>query len=231
MLAYALAFLTCFLLVTVFRPSFHGLDMEVSLWSASINNGLFMPAASTISFWFDTLRLFAITLAFAFILFVSHHRRYSFLILGAMGGNALLVDFLKKITASSRPPDELLNVTSFSYPSGHTAGAVVLFGILTYFAWKHWGTTRIKAITVGLYVAVTAVVGFDRIYLNVHWFSDVFGAVLFGAFWLVFCIIIFNLALSTDRMQMYFNRARSKTTWDKHHNGCPYSSHDILINS
>ena len=40
--------------------------------------------------------------------------------------------------------------------------------------------------------AVVGVVGFDRLYLNVHWFSDVLGGWLLGAFWLLSALLVFR---------------------------------------
>ena len=197
----AIAFLACFLLVTAFRISFYVIDEDVNQWSASVNNGPFTSAAMLISFCFDTLPLFALSLVAGTALFVYHLRRYSFLVLAAMAGDALLVDLLKILVASPRPVDSILNETGYSFPSGHTAGTVVFFGVLTYFAWKYWGGTKIKATMGGLCVSVTALVGFDRLYLNVHWFSDVLGALFLGAFWLTFCILVFNRAVSSERIQ------------------------------
>jgi hypothetical protein len=65
-------------------------------------------------------------------------------------------------------------------------------GVLAYFAWQHWQGTRSRAlIGFGLSVVV-GVVGFDRVYLGVHWLSDVFGGWFFGAFWLSFVVLVFR---------------------------------------
>jgi undecaprenyl-diphosphatase len=206
LLTVAGVFLACFLLVASFRASFYVMNEDVNQWSASVNDGPFTLAAMAINFCFDTLPLFALSLVAAAALFVYRVRRYGFLVLGAMAGDALLVEFVKTVIASPRPLDGILNETGYSFPSGHTAGTVVFLGVLTYFAWKFWGGIKVKAMTVGLYMAVTALVGFDRLYLNVHWLSDVLGAVFLGAFWLVFCILVFDRALSAGSIQRFGTR-------------------------
>ena len=62
---------------------------------------------------------------------------------------------------------------------------------------------NVKLLAIGLYVSVVGVVGFDRIYLNVHWFSDVLGALFLGAFWVAFCVWMFKSlgAQSTQKIK------------------------------
>ena len=112
-----------------------------------------------------------------------HRGKYSVLLLGAMIGDALLVDLFKNVVMSPRPLNGIVAASGYSFPSGHTTGSVVFFGILMYFVWKNYSSFKVKALTSGLYVSITAIVGFDRIYLNVHWVSDVVGSIFLGAFW------------------------------------------------
>jgi undecaprenyl-diphosphatase len=178
--------------VASLRGSFYNINLSVNLWSASVNTGFFTTTAKAISVAFDATVLLAMSIIITSFLFIFNHRRYSFLLLGAMAGDALLVEFFKTIIASPRPLNGVIVETGYSFPSGHTASSVVLFGVLAYFAWKHWDTMKARVLTRGLYVSIVVVVGFDRIYLNMHWFSDVLGAVFLGAFWVAFSIWLFN---------------------------------------
>jgi undecaprenyl-diphosphatase len=182
----------CFLIVAYFRETFNQINSNINIWSASINSGSFTLTAQVISFVFDTAALVVLSVVLAILLFVLHRRRFSLLLLVAMAGDALLVNFFKTVIMSPRPFDAIIVESGYSFPSGHTTSCVVFFGVLTYFVWKHWSSFKIKAAMAGVYVSLTVVVAFDRIYLNVHWFSDIIGAVLLGAFWLTLCIFLFK---------------------------------------
>lgn len=120
-----------------------------------------------------------------------------------MAGTAILVDVSKTLIANPRPLNHIIFETSFSFPSGHTTSTVVLVGIFTYIAWKHWKNIKWRVLTGITYVSAVVLVGFDRIYLNVHWLSDVVGAVFLGAFWLAFTIYIFNRLIFSDRIKQF----------------------------
>ena len=199
-LLFSILVLICFFLVAAFRDSLNALNLTINLWSASINTGFFTLAAQTISALFDTTALIIFSVVLAILFFVLHYKRYSLLLLVAMAGDALLVTLFKTIIMSPRPLNGLIVVSGYSFPSGHTTSSVVFFGVLTYFIWKQWGSAKIKALTGGIYVSIMAVAGFDRIYLNVHWFSDIVGSIFLGAFWLTFCILLFKYLVSTRRI-------------------------------
>jgi undecaprenyl-diphosphatase len=188
----SLLFLVCFLFVAYFRSTFNSINLDVNSWTAAFNMGFFTETAKLISVGFDTAPLLAASLVTAFFLFILHYRRYSILLLSAMAGDALLVELFKIIIASPRPLNGIIVETGYSFPSGHTTSSVVFFGILVYIAWRQWKNMNVKLLAVGLYVSEVGVVGFDRIYLNVHWFCDVLGALFLGAFWVAFCIWIFK---------------------------------------
>jgi undecaprenyl-diphosphatase len=199
--AACLFFLLGFLLLTLFRTSFHSIDSTVNLWIPSIQSELLTFFAEGIAIIFDTTSLVVISLVISGVLFLKNYKAQGLLLLGAMGGNALIVSVLKAIEHVTRPTNRILFDTGFSYPSGHSASCVVFGGMLAYFAWRHWQSMHSRAsIGVGL-SAMVGVVGFDRVYLNVHWLSDVFGGWLFGAFWLWFVILLFRQVQMSGKVE------------------------------
>ncbi len=205
----SLLLLFCFVTIAVLRPSFLGINQSVNSWSASVNHGFFTLPAETISVVFDTTSLVILSLVVAICFLLFHHARYSVLLLGSMGGTALLVEFCKTLIQSPRPLNGIVAETGFSFPSGHTTSTVVFFGVLAYFAWKQSGSVKVKGAIIAAYVSVTSTVGFDRIYLNVHWFSDIVGAVFLGGFWLAFCVFVFTVWLHHQE----FRSSQSQRFW------------------
>lgn len=100
-------------------------------------------------------------------------------------GAALLSSSLKLLFARPRssvfPP--VTAETTFSFPSGHTLGAVALYGFAAYLLWQH--KERLWAM-LALFFAL--LVSFSRIYLGVHYPSDILGAICVGLLWLP-CVI------------------------------------------
>jgi undecaprenyl-diphosphatase len=132
-------------------------------------------------------------------------------LLGAMAGDTLLVESFKTIIMSPRPINGLIIASGYSFPSGHTMCSMVFFGVLTYFIWKNCDSVKVKALTGILYISITALVGFDRIYLNVHWFSDIVGSIFLGAFWVTLCILLFKYLVSSRKIQRFLSQdAKSK---------------------
>jgi membrane-associated phospholipid phosphatase len=188
-----LVFLFGFLFITTFRTSFHSIDTSVNLWIPSIQSSDLTFFAKEIAVVFDTTSLVIFSLVISGILFLKHHKPHGLLLLVAMGGDGLIVSILKSLEHVARPTNGIFYNTGFSYPSGHSAGCTVFGGLLAYFAWRHWQNTRSKALIGVSMGGVVGVVGFDRVYLNVHWFSDVLGGWLFGAFWLLSAVLVFRL--------------------------------------
>jgi membrane-associated phospholipid phosphatase len=201
LLSICLSFLTLFLLAAFFRSSFQTVDIAVNLWIPSIQSGTLTMLAKGIAIVFDTTSLVLFSIIIASYLFAKGFKAQAILLLGAMGGDALLVSIIKTLYHIARPTNAVVFDSGFSYPSGHSAGSIVLLGVLAYFAFRHWQGIRFRAVVgVGLGVLV-GVVGFDRLYLNVHWFSDVLGGWLFGAFWLCFAVLVFRQLAAAGKFE------------------------------
>jgi membrane-associated phospholipid phosphatase len=88
------------------------------------------------------------------------------------------VAVLKRQLHVVRPAGGRLEHLGFSFPSGHSTGSMAVAVVLSYLAVKHRRHTRAIIVTCA---AVVLLVGFSRLYLDVHWASDVLGGWLIGA--------------------------------------------------
>ena len=80
----------------------------------------------------------------------------------------------------ARPIELYPDAASYAFPSGHTAIATVTFGVLAVlvsYSMGRWGRSLVFAICGIIVVAIA----YSRLYLGVHWLSDVLGGFLFGA--------------------------------------------------
>lgn len=99
-----------------------------------------------------------------------------------LGMNALI----KQIFQRARPnlSDPLLTLSTFSFPSGHTAGAVLFHGVVAAYLMSRARSWHARMACVLLWVVLVILVGFSRMYLGVHYLSDILGAAAWAFAWL-----------------------------------------------
>ncbi|OLF12630.1 hypothetical protein BU204_28610 [Actinophytocola xanthii] len=108
-------------------------------------------------------------------------------------GVLVLGPLLKLIIERPRPVDDrLVLVDSWAYPSGHSLTSMAVVGVLTVLAVRHLRArpARVAAVVVG--AALVAAVGLSRVYLGVHWPTDVLAGWLMGAMWLAVWLILLD---------------------------------------
>ena len=108
-------------------------------------------------------------------------------------GALILNSGLKLVFSKARPElwPRLIMETSFSFPSGHALGAMVLYGFLAYlFAQDR---PKHSALIYTTAFAVIVLVGLSRLYLGVHWPTDIAAGYGVGFLWLVICITLLKL--------------------------------------
>lgn len=114
-------------------------------------------------------------------------------------GALILNQGLKLFFAKPRPQlwPRLITESSFSFPSGHALGSLVLYGFLAYVLamqfprLAHW----IYSIAAGIIAAI----GISRLYLGIHWPTDVVAGYAVGFLWLMFCVAILKLQSQARR--------------------------------
>jgi undecaprenyl-diphosphatase len=130
------------------------------------------------------------------VLFYSFFKRWkytvqlSLILILTLSSNLLL----KQLINRARPAAEhLVTVKTLSYPSGHAMTAMAFYGFLIYliFTFKFSKPLKITIITLLAFLILS--IGISRIYLGVHFPSDIVGGFVAGFIWVVFCILVLNI--------------------------------------
>lgn len=130
-------------------------------------------------------------------------RRQTSLALGwvvACAGAGLLNRLLKQIFERVRPVHEhgFAQADGYSFPSGHTSGSMVVYGMLAYLCLRLL-PPRWHLPCVLLASAFAFSIGWSRVILQVHWASDVVAGFAFGIAWLTVCIAAIEVARRAAR--------------------------------
>ncbi len=113
-----------------------------------------------------------------------------------LAGVGLSTRYGKTLISRERPADVAYYVVEhFSFPSGHATTAIALYGILAYFLYRHYHTHAQRQLLLWLAAILILLVGFSRIYLGVHYLSDVLAGFLLGALWLLVGISLVEVML------------------------------------
>jgi len=107
--------------------------------------------------------------------FFSRQHKSLFVIVGSVLISMMLSETLEVVFQRNRPELELhlVKAHGFSFPSGHATVAFALFGSLYYWLWNHPGVLKVRASLAFILLLAAFLVGFSRVYLGVHYPSDV----------------------------------------------------------
>lgn len=104
-----------------------------------------------------------------------------------------LDELLKAVFHRARPIEQLVPVPGYAFPSGHAFMAVILYGFLIHWVWTFVRSLGKRiGVTVGC-VAMILLIGASRVYLNVHWPSDVLGGYAIGLVCLLSVIAVIRV--------------------------------------
>ena len=130
------------------------------------------------------------------ILFYSFFRSWKYFIELAIVSLLSLTSnvVLKQVIHRARPLSEhLVTVKTLSYPSGHAMSAMAFYGFLIYLVYTFKLKAIIKVAIIFLLAIILLSIGISRIYLGVHFPSDVAGGYIAGFLWVVLCVLILNI--------------------------------------
>jgi undecaprenyl-diphosphatase len=141
-----------------------------------------------ISYALEPINLVILGLLIGLLIHIKISKKKGIFFASTMLATGILIKVFKEIFQRARPLDGIITETSFSMPSGHATIAVVFFGLIAYLFTKPKHKTKTILIT----SLVILVVAFTRIYLRVHWLTDVVAGLFLGGIILITSIIIYK---------------------------------------
>lgn len=168
------------LLVLLRRPD----DLNVGIGAPWLESA--MRDVTALGGW---VVLTLVTTAVAGGLLLAGRRRQALFVVAAIVGAAVLADLIKDVFERPRPDlvPHGVAVSSPSFPSGHATQAAACYLTLGALLARFQPRRRLKAFTIGFAVIITLAVGLSRVYLGVHWPSDVLAGWTLGAAWGLTC--------------------------------------------
>ncbi|AMC01417.1 phosphatidylglycerophosphatase B [Aerococcus viridans] len=111
-----------------------------------------------------------------------------------------VVDLIKNIIRRTRPSylTHLVDQGGYSFPSGHATGAVLAWGTLAFLIWYYFKDKYPKMMPylIGFTIFMVVAISASRLYLGVHYLSDIIAGWSIGATWLILCLNYFNLFIA-----------------------------------
>lgn len=143
-------------------------------------------------------------IALFFLYIVLGHRSELILLAASVLGSNLLFITLKLFFQRARPDlYRLIEVSGYSFPSGHATNACTLYGILAFLLWRHIPTRLGRTVLVISSIMIILTIGISRIYLGVHYPSDIIGGYCISAFWLTMLIWFYQHYQEKRHIQLH----------------------------
>jgi undecaprenyl-diphosphatase len=165
-------------------------DEAVLRWIAEHRSPTLEPIMLELTFLGTGIVVMTIVAVSAMFLALTNHRYSAVLLLISTAGGLVLNSLLKMGFGRPRPQifDWGTHVVSSSFPSGHAMGAAVAYGTVAYLAARLQKSHSSRVLTMLLAAAVIVLIAITRLYLGVHYPSDVFAGIIIGLAWAAFCM-------------------------------------------
>lgn len=165
-------------------------DEAVLTWVAEHRSALADQIALEITALGNFATLFVLMLIVSVFLWVSRHKISVALLMTAVAGGAILNSFLKEIFNRPRPTivEAGTDVMTLSFPSGHAMVSFIAYGCVAFLVGRLGPNRTVRILTWSFAALLILAIGASRVYLGVHYPSDVLAGFTAGLAWLAFVI-------------------------------------------
>ncbi len=155
------------------------LDLSVQMFFINMRNGVMNVLIPLLTHCSDTVTTVALC---AILVILPTRKHYGFPLTLAALGNLAIYKTMKHMFLRARPDVmyHLVEQGGYSFPSGHSATSVLVYGLLFYLIRKHCKNEALKNILSAICLVFAIFIGPSRLYVGVHWATDVICGMLIG---------------------------------------------------
>jgi undecaprenyl-diphosphatase len=126
--------------------------------------------------------------------FIYKKKKWFAIRIGALALSSLLLKFILKLYFQRERPDipVIEKVAGYSFPSGHALIGVVFYGLVIFVIWHEVKQKWLKIFLTAFFVLLILLISFSRVYLRVHYASDVIAGMAVGFIWLILSLRIIH---------------------------------------
>lgn len=175
-------------------------DTAVRDWFVSARTNFLNIVVIGITHCGDTVTIIALCV---FLLMLPNRKTYGLPVsLAALAGVAIYKP-MKELFLRSRPDTaiHLVEQGGYSFPSGHSVSSVIVYGLLLYLVRKHCRSEKLKTVLTAVCTCLMLLIGPSRLYVGVHWITDVTCGMLIGAAVVALTIMILERNKNNENLR------------------------------
>lgn len=190
--------LAAFSILTFFAKTnpYFPFDLVITRAIQSLNNSFFDSLMKFLTAMGDPIfYIGSVFLVGLFLLSVKKSKESLILFISTFGVS-ILTGLIKVAVSRPRPdPTLILQYKSLydpSFPSGHVLFAIAFYGLILFLAFSHLKKSFLRNLIIFVCSLIILLMPISRVYLGVHWFSDILGSFLIGSVWLYLMISLYR---------------------------------------
>ncbi|MEP6739207.1 MAG: phosphatase PAP2 family protein [Caldimonas sp.] len=178
-------------------------DMAIALWFRAHATPGLTRWMLLVTNAHGTVGISILGVAFALYLLWRKDAYWLLALAAVLPGGVLVNLLLKQVFRRARPSldDPLLHLATYSFPSGHATAATLFYGVLAAYLAARMPTWRTRLLPLAGAVFLVAVVGLTRVYLGVHYFSDVVAAAAWSSAWIIMWLVAVDALCRRNELQ------------------------------
>ncbi len=187
------------------QESLYGLDLWIYNYVTLVHTETLTQIFFFITNLFSSLNIFLLAIGLLLALLLKRKWEHAYILVFSLLGGVIVETLLKLIIQRERPLPSLITETGFSFPSGHATMSTIFLVLLIYAYKNEIKSLCWRNIFIALAVGGFFAVAISRVYLGVHWASDVIAGIALGLFWL-------TLLINATRVLNHFQKNKSLVT-------------------